>query len=99
MAVRHCANTNQRRCKQFLTAIEQEPSTAPLTFTSVSRSANGAAEVSVGGDAGLRYRFDASTNLANWSWLGVRTNLAGTVEFTDTTATNFPRRFYRVLVP
>ena len=43
--------------------------------------------------------FEASTNLVDWSWLGVRTNLTGTVRFTDTTGTNFPKRFYRVSVP
>ena len=30
---------------------------------------------------------------------GVRTNLAGSVQFSDITASNFSRRFYRVSVP
>src|SRR5439155_25470379 len=86
--------------KQFLTVVEhQVPGAASLNFTSVSRLTNGAADLSVAGDAGLRYRFEASTNLVNWSWLGVRTNLTGTVQFTDTAATNFSRRFYRVSAP
>jgi hypothetical protein len=86
--------------KQFLTVVEhQEPGAGPLIFSSVSRSTNGAADLSVNGDAGVRCRFEASTNLANWSWLGVRTNLTGSIQFTDTTATNFPRRFYRVWAP
>jgi len=34
-----------------------------------------------------------------WSWLGVRTNLTGTIQFTDPRATNFSKRFYRVSVP
>ena len=66
--------------KQFLTVMEhQEPDvvTAP-DFTSVSRSANGAVDLSVTGDTGLLYLFEASTNLVNWSWLGVRTNATGT---------------------
>jgi hypothetical protein len=85
---------------QFLTVVEhQEPGVAPLAFTSVARSTNGAVVLSVGGDTGLRYRFEASTNLVNWSWLGARTNVDGTVVFDDIRATNFARRFYRVSVP
>ncbi|PYJ79835.1 MAG: hypothetical protein DME22_24875 [Verrucomicrobia bacterium] len=86
--------------KQFLTVVEhQEAGAASLNFTSVSRSTNGAADLSVIGDAGLRYLFEASTNLMNWSWLGVRTNLTGSVQLSDTAATHFPQRFYRVSVP
>jgi len=85
--------------KQFLTVVEhQEGGAVPPVFTSVSRSANGAVDLSVAGDAGLRYLFEASTNLMNWTWLGVRTNLTGTIQFTDM-VTNFPKRFYRVVAP
>src|SRR5206468_8776334 len=50
--------------KQFLTVVEhQVPGAGSLNFTSVSGSTNGAADLSVNGDAGLRYRFEASTNL------------------------------------
>jgi len=86
--------------KQVLTVMEhQEGGAVPPEFTSVSGSTSGAADLSVAGDAGLRYLFEASTNLLNWTWLGVRTNLTGTIQFTDMTATNFPQRFYRVLAP
>ncbi len=87
--------------KQILTVVEhQEPGSliAP-NFTSISRSTSGAADLSVTGDIGLRYLFEASTNLANWTWLGVRTNLTGTIQFADPKATNFSKRFYRVSVP
>ena len=87
--------------KQFLRVEEhQSPGVviAP-SFTSVSRSANGVVDLSVTGDAGLRYLFKASTNLANWTWLGVRTNLTGTIQFTDPRATNYTKRFYRVEIP
>jgi hypothetical protein len=43
--------------------------------------------------------FESSTNLVNWSWLGVRTNLTGTILFTDPRATNLTKRFYRVSAP
>jgi len=29
----------------------------------------------------------------------VRTNLTGTIEFTDQAATNYPQRFYRAVAP
>ena len=65
----------------------------------MSRTSNGAVNLSVAGDAGLLYLFEASTNLVNWSWLAVRTNVTGVVGFTDTKATNYANRFYRVSIP
>src|SRR5439155_24326156 len=87
--------------KQFLTVMEQQSPGAliPPDFTSVSLSTSGAVDLSVTGEADLRYVFEASTNLVNWTRLGVRTNLTGTIQFTDPKATNFPKRFYRVSVP
>jgi hypothetical protein len=37
--------------------------------------------------------------LERWSKVQVRTNLTGTLEFTDAHAIDSPTRFYRVLVP
>ena len=87
--------------KQFLTVVEHQQPGAPTrpSFTSVSRSTNGAVDLSVTGEADLRYVFEASTNLVNWTRLGVRTNLTGSIQFTDPRATNFIKRFYRVSVP
>jgi len=51
------------------------------------------------GVAGLQYLLEASTNLANWTKVGVRTNATGIVEFTDPKATYYPHRFYRVSAP
>ena len=68
-------------------------------FTSVSRAPDGAVDLSVAGDAGLLYLFEGSTNLADWSWLGVRTNATGTIQFTDFRATHSAKRFYRVSIP
>jgi len=36
---------------------------------------------------------------AQWTKIGVRTNLTGTVEFTDTFAAKYAQRFYRGLAP
>jgi hypothetical protein len=85
--------------KQFLTVVERQvPSTAPQ-FTHVSRTVGGATDLSITGDTGLRYLFEASTNLVNWSWLGTRTNLSGMFQFTDGQTTSFSKRFYRVSAP
>ena len=56
-------------------------------------------DLSLSGDAGLLYVFEGSTNLVNWSWLGVRSNATGTVLFTDLRATNYVKRFYRASIP
>jgi hypothetical protein len=50
------------------------------------------------GDIGARYVLYASFNLQDWSVLHVFTNVAGTFQFTDSAATNLPRRFYRSLL-
>jgi hypothetical protein len=51
------------------------------------------------GQTNLRHVFEASTNLVQWTKIGMRTNLAGTAEFADSAAADVPQRFYRVLVP
>jgi hypothetical protein len=44
----------------------------------------------------VRYVVEASMNLTNWS--GLATNLGGSFDFEDAEATNWPQRFYRVLI-
>jgi hypothetical protein len=49
-------------------------------------------------DATSSYRIQASTNLT--AWVNLTTNASGgTLYFTDTAATNLPRRFYRAVTP
>ncbi len=85
--------------RQVLTVVEHQAVgvVTPPSFTSVSRSVNGAVNLSVVGDAGLLYLFEASTNLANWVKVGVGSN--ATLSFTDTKATNYTCRFYRASIP
>jgi hypothetical protein len=64
----------------------------------VWKPAAGPLQLTATGQTNLRYAFEASTNLAQWTKLAVRTNLTGTVEFTPP-ASSSPQRFYRVLVP
>jgi hypothetical protein len=46
------------------------------------------------------FEVEASTNLANWIFIGNATNISGSLfQFSDTSATNFPYRFYRLKVP
>ncbi len=65
----------------------------------VSLSTNGVANLSAAGEAGLLYVFEASTNLANWTKVGVVSNATGLISFADARATNYTRRFYRVSIP
>jgi hypothetical protein len=61
---------------------------------------NGALELTVAGNVRQNYSVEASTNLAQWTSLVTLTNVAGLVRYTDSTATNFDQRFYRLrLVP
>jgi len=86
--------------KQILTVVEhQQGSHARPEFAGVSRSVGGAVSLSVAGDAGLLYLFAGSTNLVDWTWLGVRSNATGSVQFTDVHAANYSSRFYRVSIP
>jgi hypothetical protein len=87
--------------KQILTVVEhQEPvPTAPPVLGAVARETNGAVSLSASGEAGWVYLFEASTDLVNWTKVGVRSNATGAVSFTDTKATNYASRFYRVSVP
>jgi pectate lyase len=59
---------------------------------------NGVFRMSIAGDSGPDYIVQASTNLMLWE--SIYTNLAPTPPFiwSDATATNFNRRFYRVLL-
>jgi len=69
----------------------------PLHFTSVAFISNRVFELGFAGVTGSNYVLQASTNFFNWTSLS--TNLAATNPFYmfDTSASNFQRRFYRVL--
>jgi len=57
--------------------------------------------LTISGEPGLSYRLQSSANLpdTNWTDLLVYTNTLLATNFLDTTATNFNRRFYRVVTP
>ena len=49
--------------------------------------------------AGITYIILASTNCQDWAPIATNVALAGSTAFTDTSASNFPSRFYRLMVP
>jgi uncharacterized delta-60 repeat protein len=49
----------------------------------------------VWGKQGRVYRLEASTNLMQWSTIGVGTHASGALEFLDAEAFRLPQRFYR----
>jgi hypothetical protein len=58
-------------------------------------SGSGAFPIQLTGEASRSYQIDASTNLANWTGLGVVASSNGPAQYFDATATNFSNRFYR----
>ena len=57
--------------------------------------ANGQFRFTLTGPAGSNAVISASTNLQTWTPLLTNTLTGGALNFTDTLATNYPRRFYR----
>jgi hypothetical protein len=89
---------------QIVTVEEHQAGVTNAPALAASRLPDGGVELTLtgqaqAGTANLRYVFEASTNLVQWSKLGVRTNLTGTVQFTDLAAAKTPGRFYRAVAP
>jgi len=87
---------------QFLTVVESQGYTdtnAIPKFTAAARVA-GRTELSFTEPAApARYILEASTDLVNWTKLMARTSTGVTTNYTDTGATNYTQRFYRLQVP
>jgi uncharacterized repeat protein (TIGR03806 family) len=69
---------------------------APAQFTAVALT-NGTVHLVFAGVAGKTYRVQGSTNLVDWTALATNLAPAGVFEFTDSSATNYPYRFYRTM--
>jgi len=80
-----------------------ELNAVPPLITSSGPSVAGAFQLNGTGPRGSTYHMLASTNLAlqmaSWSVLTNATFSGGVFTFTDKQATNYPRRFYRVVTP
>lgn len=69
-------------------------------LTNVARLADGRFQFTYSASGGPNGSIYASTNLLNWQSLGTPVQVApGVYQFTDATATNFMRRFYRLSWP
>jgi hypothetical protein len=75
----------------------------PFQISGITPQADGSMQILGTGQPGLPHVLEGTTNLApTIIWLPLRTNNAdplGLLNFLDTTATNFPLRFYRVRGP
>jgi len=69
----------------------------PVVFTAGGYLVDSGFQLELSGIAGKTYVFQATTDFMNW--IPVGTNIAATniINFLDTTATNFPYRFYRAV--
>jgi len=85
--------------RQTLEVTEHQKDATPAPTLTATPLTEGAVQLTLTGPTNLRYVFEASTDLAQWTKIGVRTNLTGTVEFTDTLAAKYAQRFYRGLAP
>ena len=79
------------------------PLPSPLTvtlLTNLARLANGAFQFAYTNGSGQNGSVYAPTNLTTWAPTGTATQIStGLFRFTDTTATNYPRRFYQLRSP
>ena len=66
---------------------------APPRFTN-----NSSFSFSLGGDSGQYYLLEYSTNLTTWLPLATNLAIAGEAAFSDTSISNQPGRFYRVIL-
>jgi autotransporter-associated beta strand protein len=73
---------------------------APVTLPTLTAPvfSNGLFQMSVAGMAGPDYTIQASTNLTTWTNLFSTNSPALPFDWSDPAATNYPRRFYRVLL-
>src|SRR5262249_17980843 len=67
----------------------------PPTLSSMLTLNNGSAQFTLTGTPGDQYTIEFSTDLVNWTDAAKLTNIIGTVQFTDTQASNYLHGFYR----
>jgi hypothetical protein len=72
---------------------------APPHFDSVAVVGPNQVKLVVSGEAGTTVTIRCSSDLASWVVLTNVVNMSGTVQFTDTTASNVVQRFYRATSP
>jgi len=77
------------------------PAPAGMTIAGPARQPDGNLRFTVNGSVGQVFRVLASTNFgpANWSTIATLTNVGGSLQYTDTSATNHLFRFYQTVSP
>jgi gamma-glutamyltranspeptidase len=69
-------------------------------FTEALKLSDGTIRVGYTNPSMANFKLFASTNLINWSWIGVATqSLSGTFEFVDPSTPNLRQRFYQLRSP
>jgi enediyne biosynthesis protein E4 len=85
---------------QFLTVVEcQGYGGRCPAFNSATKDAGGLQLSIEEPNDSACYILEASTDLVHWTKLMTRRSTGCTTQFTDSSATNYPSRFYRLLVP
>jgi hypothetical protein len=69
----------------------------PILFAPGGYLSNGQFQLQFSGLAGKSYSFQASTNLLDWLFLSTNIAPSDVFKFTDPSASNFSRRFYRAI--
>jgi uncharacterized delta-60 repeat protein len=86
----------------FVETLATNRSLAPQ-LSGVWRLSDGNIQFTGSGPAGAPYRVLVATNLGlplgNWLQIGSGTFTGGLLDFADLQATNYPRRFYRIITP
>ncbi len=71
--------------------------TKTATVSGFTREADGTIQFSVAGDGNTIYVIQASTDLVNWTEVGIVVSASGTVRFKDPDGATYPNRFYRAV--
>lgn len=69
----------------------------PVTLKATGGLSSGGFQLQLSGPAGRTFVFQASTDLTNWTALSTNYSPSNTFLFIDSSATNFPKRFYRAV--
>lgn len=75
------------------------PVTLSNFFISAGTPGNVVPKFRVSGQTNQVYHLQGSADLFNWETISTNIARHGVIQFTDTQATNFPTRYYRVIVP
>ena len=82
-------------------SFSSEPVLQPPTGTilSISRTVDSGVQVTFSAQVGTWYSFQTTTDLSNWQTVETIWTTNAIVEFSDSSASNSPTRFYRVMGP